>query len=308
MRVRILGSAAGGGLPQWNCNCSNCKAARLGTGRVRPRTQSSVAISADGIRWFLLNASPDIARQIDAFSPLQPVRFHPRGTPIQGVLLTNADLDHTLGLLSLREGSALSLHANREIQAALTDGLGLLPALKSFCKTKVFRASLAERRLRHADGSPSALSYRAFKVPCKKPRFASKMRSDGSGMHGAIGYKICDSKTGGCLIYAPEVLKVTENLASFLNDCDLLLFDGTFWSDNEMAKEGIAGRTALKMGHIPIQGEDGSLRRLANVTAPRKIFVHINNTNPILRENSPERRRVLSAGWQVGEDGMEFEI
>ncbi len=190
MRVRLLGTAAGGGLPQWNCNCPNCAEARRGTGRVRQRTQSSVAISADGRRWFLLNASPDIARQIESFPPLRPAKYHPRGTPIQGVLLTNADIDHTLGLLLLREGSFAAIHASRETEAALVSGLGLLPALRSFCQTKVFRASSVGRRLPHADGSPSNLSCRAFAVPCKRPRFAAKIRARKPNLGGAIGYEI----------------------------------------------------------------------------------------------------------------------
>jgi pyrroloquinoline quinone biosynthesis protein B len=308
MHVRLLGTAAGGGVPQWNCNCPNCKEARRGTGRVRPRTQSSAAFSADGNRWFLLNASPDIGRQIESFPPLQPARFHPRGTSIQGVLLTNADMDHTLGLLLLREGAVATIHASRETEVALTNGLGLLPALRSFCKTKIVRVSRAERRLRHADGSPSALSYQAFEVPGKRPRFAAKIKRGHSVASGAIGYKIRDLNTGGRLIYVPEILRVTESLAEFMNNCELLLFDGTCWSDDEMARRGIAGPTAAKMGHVPINGAGGSLRALAGVTFPRKVYVHINNTNPILFEKSPERRRVVAAGWQIGEDGMEFKI
>jgi pyrroloquinoline quinone biosynthesis protein B len=308
MRVRLLGTAAGGGVPQWNCNCQNCAEARRGNGRVRPRTQSSVAISADGKRWFLLNASPDIARQIESFPPLQPAGFQPRGTPIQGVLLTNADLDHTLGALLLREGSAATIHASWETEAALTDGLGLLPTLRSFCRTKVLRASIEERELPHADGSPSGLSCRAFAVPCKRPRFAAKIRARKSNPGGAIGYQIRDLKTGGRLVYVPEILKITKTLAASMTRCDLLLFDGTCWSDDEMAARGIDGPTAAAMGHVPIQGEAGSLQMLAKAVRPRKVYVHINNTNPILFENSPENRRVLAAGWQIGEDGMEFEI
>jgi pyrroloquinoline quinone biosynthesis protein B len=302
MRVRLLGTAAGGGLPQWNCNCTNCRQARLSAGLVRPRTQSSVAISQDGRRWFLLNASPDLARQIEVFKPLQPTRFHPRGTPIQGVLLTNADLDHTLGLLSLREGPAFSIYASRETQAALSNHLGLLPVLQSFCPARVVRPATVDRRLRYADGSPSDLVYRAFPVPCKKPRFATTTK------RGAIGYHIQDLKTGGRLIFVPEILTITAPLARFFNNCDLLLFDGTFWSNQEMAEQGITTRTAAEMGHVPLSGSEGSLEKLAGVTHPRKVYVHINNTNPILRENSPERRQTVKAGWRVGHDGMEFNI
>src|SRR5260370_5551629 len=181
MQIRLLGTAGGGGLPQWNCNCPNCREARLGFGLVRPRTQSSVAVSADGQRWFLLNASPDIARQIAAFPPLQPAAFHPRGTPIQAVLLTNADLDHTLGLLLLREGPALHIYASEATDAALTLGAPLLPIRDSFCSPKLFPASFQETPLTHRVGSPSALSYQAFAVPAKIPRFANIRDSQNVG-------------------------------------------------------------------------------------------------------------------------------
>ncbi len=173
MQVKLLGTAAGGGLPQWNCNCANCREARRGSGRVRPWTQSGVAISAgDGRCWFLLNASPDLARQMESFPPLQPASFHPRGTTIQGVLLTNADLDHTLGLLLLREGARLPIYSSNGTREVLTGPMALLPFLDSFCGITVFNASLREEKLRHLVGSDCSLSYEAFVVPCKTPRFS----------------------------------------------------------------------------------------------------------------------------------------
>lgn len=312
MQIRLLGTAAGGGLPQWNCNCPNCREARLESGLVRPRTQSSVAVSADGQRWFLLNASPDIARQIAAFAPLQPAAFHPRGTPIQAVLLTNADLDHTLGLLLLREGPALHIYASEATDAALTLGAPLLPILDSFCSTKLFHASFQETPLHHRDGTPSALSYQACAVPAKTPRFAKTRDSQAARARllpgHSIAYKIRDSQTGGSLVYAPEVLEINDAVLSLTKDCHLLLFDGTFWSDDEMAALGINRVTAREMGHVPIHGESGSLTAFAGVSGLKKVYVHINNTNPILREDSPERRQAAAAGWQIGEDGMEFTI
>jgi len=308
MHVILLGTAAGGGLPQWNCRCRNCQAARSGSGQVRPRSQSSVAISADRKRWFLLNASPDLARQIESFPPLHPRGPGARQTPIQAVLLTNADLDHTLGLLSLRENPDLHIYASREIQDALSSGLALLPTLNRFCKTKVDRAPFTPQRLRHRDGTASSLVFRAIRVPGKSPRFAAGRKSAKPTGGCAIGYKIEDAKTGGCLVYVPEILALTPEVISLVGDGDLLLFDGSFWSENEFAENGIGGRRAAQMGHIPIGGANGSLRGLAGVAAKEKVFVHINNTNPILRENSPERREVLAAGWKVGEDGMEFKF
>jgi len=308
MHVMLLGTAAGGGVPQWNCRCRNCRMARAGLGQVRPRSQSSVAISADRRRWFLLNASPDLARQIEAFPPLHPTGRHPRQTPLQAVLLTNADLDHTLGLLSLRENPELLIYASEETQLALTQGLALLPTLSKFCKTKLLKASETRQRLRHLDGSACSLSFQAFRVPGKRPRFAVGRKAAAAHGASAIGYKIVDEKTGGCLVYLPEILALTSQVISLIDDCDLLLFDGSFWSENELAENGITGRLASQMGHIPIAGEDGSLRGLAGMTAPQKVFVHINNTNPILRENSRERRLALAAGWEIGHDGMEFKL
>ncbi len=308
MHVILLGTAAGGGLPQWNCRCRNCRAARTGSGLVRPRSQSSVAISADRKRWFLLNASPDLPRQIESFIPLQPSGPHPRQTPIQAVLLTNADLDHTLGLLSLRENPELLIYASAETQFALTQGLALLPTLNKYCQARVRQAPLTRQRLCHRDGSPSSLSFQAFRVPGKRPRFAARGKSTKLNGGSAIGYKIYDGKTGGCLVYLPEILALTPEVISLVSDGDILLFDGSFWSENELAENGISGRLASQMGHIPIGGENGSLRGLTGVTAPQKVFVHINNTNPILRENSRERQQALAAGWIVGHDRMEFQL
>jgi len=308
MHVILLGTAAGGGVPQWNCRCRNCRAARTGSGRVRPRSQSSVAISADRKRWFLLNASPDLARQCESFPPLHPTGRHSRQTPLQAVLLTNADLDHTLGLLSLRETSSLLIYASKETQFALTKGMALLPTLNKFCKTKICPVPFTRQRLRHVDKSACSLSFQAFRVPGKQPRFAAGRKTAKANGSSAIGYKIVDEKTGRCLVYVPEMLALTPKVVSLLGDCDLLLFDGSFWSENELAENGIVGRSASQMGHLPIAGENGSLRGLSRVAGPQKIFVHINNTNPILRENSRERRQVLAAGWEIGQDGMEFKL
>ena len=303
MHVRLLGTAAGGGFPQWNCHCRNCREARSNPTEARPRTQSSVAISADGERWFLLNASPDILGQIAAFPPLQPTRFETRGTPIHAVLLTNADLDHSLGVLSLRENGTLSVYASAETRTDLEQGVVRFSVLSQFCAVKWFTASPAEESLLYADGAASPLSYEAFKVPSKPPKFSTRTQ-DG----GVIGYRIRDRQTGGCLIYVPDILQLTDQLPVLLNDCDLLLFDGTFWSENEMREQNINQVTAREMGHLPIEGSGGSLRGLAAVTRPEKVYIHINNTNPILLQSSAERRQIDAEGWTVGEDGMEFEI
>ena len=307
MRIRVLGTAAGGGFPQWNCNCHNCREARTNPAGAHPRTQSSIAISADGERWFLLNASPDLAAQIAVFPPLQPTRFPIRGTPIEAVLLTNADLDHTLGLLSLRENPTLSIYASPETRSDLTEGSAPLSVLGKFCTMRWFPVSLTEEPLLQADGSASLLSYMAFPVPGKPPKFARRS----TAQHGAgdsVGYRIRDTTTGGTLIYAPDVLDLSGGLATRLDDCDLLFFDGTFWSETEMSDRKINDVTARDMGHLPISGSCGSLEGLKTVSRPSRIYIHINNTNPILLETSPERAAVRAAGWTVGEDGMEFQV
>jgi pyrroloquinoline quinone biosynthesis protein B len=171
MRIHLLGTAAGGGVPQWNCRCTVCREARAGNGRVRPRTQSSVALSADGRSWFLLNASPDIRAQMEIFPPLHPSGGSARNSPVQAVLLTNADLDHTLGLLLLREGEKLCIHAPSNVRAALSEGISLEPALRSFCGTEWIEPAPRPQPLRLRDGSPSGLAYEAIPLPGKPPRF-----------------------------------------------------------------------------------------------------------------------------------------
>jgi pyrroloquinoline quinone biosynthesis protein B len=307
MRIQLLGTAAGGGFPQWNCRCRNCAEARTNPAAAHPRTQSSVAVSADGQRWFLLNASPDIAAQIAAFPPLQPARVPVRGTPIQAVLLTNADLDHSLGVLCLRENAVLSLYASAETRSDLSQGVGLLPVLDVFCGVKWSCASATEEPLLYADGSASSLVYSALPVPSKPPRF-SRRGLDGAAPGGSVAYRIRDTRTGGSLIYAPDVMELSGELTAFLNECDLLLFDGTLWSETEMQEQQISQVTARDMGHLPISGPRGSLNGLRGLSRPAKVYIHINNTNPILLEHSPERAQVRAAGWTVGEDGTAFTI
>src|SRR6266850_1649220 len=302
MQIRLLGTAAGGGVPQWNCNCAICREARAGSGRVRPRTQSSVSVSADGQHWFLLNASPDIRAQIESAPALQPADGKVRGSPIEAVLLTNADLDHTLGLLLLREGAKLRVHAPAKVQHALTDGISVAPVLASFCGIKWIEPAAETMPLLQRDGSPSGLLYQAFPVPGHSPRFM-KRRVFQSGH--VVGYRITDEKTGGRLLFLPDVAALDEGLIKLLAECEMVLFDGTFWSEDEMRERGVGNVPASDMGHVPISGARGSLKVLADV-AVKKIYVHINNTNPILLEDSPERAAVMAAGCATGEDGMKF--
>ncbi len=295
MWVRVLGSAAGGGFPQWNCGCPQCTAARDGSRPCRPRTQSSVAVSADYRRWFLLNASPDVRSQIEAFPALHPRSV--RDSPIQAALLTDAELDHTLGLLLLREVDELEVHATRAVYQTLSSGTSLLQTLGAYANVD-WRQVVTDRDVPLGDG----LSYRAFDVP------TSKQARFGTGDVGVVGYRISDQRTGRSLAYVPGAQGLRASVLDQMEGCDCLLFDGTCWQDDELIRLGIARKTSRDMGHLPIGGADGSLKQLAGLLIGRKIYIHINNTNPILLEDSPERRVVEENGLEVAVDGLELEI
>ena len=295
--MRVLGAAAGGGFPQWNCNCPQCQAARDGSRPCRARTQSSVAVSADYRQWFLLNASPDIRTQIESFPAL-----HPRGvrdTPLQAVLLTDAELDHTLGLLLLREAGHLEVHATATVHETLLEGTSLLQTLDAYAHVEWRQVSTGVEA-----SLAGGLSYRAFPVPTsKRARFGT-----GEGEESVVGYRITDGHTGRVLVYLPGAQELTASVLDQLEGCTCLLFDGTCWQDDELIRLGIAGKTSRDMGHLPISGADGSLEQLAALPIERKIYIHINNTNPILLEDAPERRIVEEHGFEVAADGLELEI
>jgi pyrroloquinoline quinone biosynthesis protein B len=305
MWVRVLGSAAGGGYPQWNCACPACRAVRDASRPARPRTQSSIAVSPDYRQWFLLNASPDIHAQIESFPALLP-RGGPdggvsRAVPVQAVLLTDAELDHTLGLLLLREGRGLEVHATEAAHDTLRDGTSLLRTLEAYCPVS-WKRVVPGRDTPLGDG----LSYQAFDVPTtKRPRFGCG-RGDEEGR--VVGYRVTDVHTGGTLVYLPAVQELTAPLHRQLAGCDCLLVDGTCWRDDELIRLGAGGKTAREMGHLPISGPGGSLEQLAPLPVDRKIYIHINNTNPILLEDAPERRTLEQHGMEVAVDGLELRI
>lgn len=293
MWVRVLGSAAGGGFPQWNCGCPGCRAVRDGSRPARPRTQSSIAVSADYRRWFVVNASPDIRAQIEAFPALRP--HDKRETPLRAVLLTDAELDHTLGLLLLREGGGLELHATEAVRATLDTGTSLLRTLEAY-------GPVDWRRV--VPGAPvslGGLSYRAFDVPTGKPaRFPS-----GTGPGRVVGYRLTDEASGRSLVYLPCVQELTDAVRAELDGCACLLVDGTCWHDDELIRLGVGAKTAHQMGHLPMER---SLGPLAAAPAERTIYIHVNNTNPVLLEDSPERRIVAERGLEVATDGLEVRI
>jgi pyrroloquinoline quinone biosynthesis protein B len=264
-----------------------------------------VAVSADGRRWFLLNASPDLRAQIESFAPLSP-RGTIRGSAIDGVLVTNADLDHTLGLFLLREGGRLSVHTTASTRRALDEGLRLTEILDRYGGVDWHRPPANLAPLACADDALSGLSYTAFPVPGKLPRYREGRTSPSAD--DAVGYQLVDESTGGRLVYVPGLAALDDDVLARLRDADALLLDGTFWSDDEMRIAGAGDASARSMGHLPVGSEDGSLDVVARLPVARKIYIHINNTNPMLREDSPERRMVEKAGAVVGWDGLEFTL
>ena len=306
MFIRVLGSAAGGGFPQWNCGCPNCVGVRSGTIRARARTQESVALSADGDSWFLLNASPEIRQQIESFRGLHPRAQ--RDTPIQGIVLTNGDLDHALGLLSLRESQPLALYSTKRVHSGFSEGNVLYRTLQRFegqITLHPLELGAAEQPLRLLDGTESGLSLKAFAAPGKA---ALHLDQSDSQPTDNIGVLIRDQRTGKRLAYIPAAGANSAEVTAAASAADAVFFDGTFWSSDELIALGASTRRAEDMAHWPIGGPEGSLEFLRGSSASRRIYIHINNTNPMLREDSAERDQVQAAGVEVAFDGMELEL
>jgi pyrroloquinoline quinone biosynthesis protein B len=303
MIVKVLGSAAGGGFPQVNCNCRNCADVRMGRLGLRPRTQSSLAVSADGKRWLLLNASPDIRQQIAATPELAPPPGSgTRASPIAAVALTNGDVDHVAGLLSLREGLPFTLFASERVLEALAAN-SIFNVLSSHCVT---RATLALEERVEVDGG---LTLEAYAVPGKVALYLE----DGSAAFGtregdSIGLRVSNPATGASFHYIPGCAAVDAALALRLQDARLVLFDGTLYTDDEMIAQGLSEKTGNRMGHISMSGPQGSMAAFAALGVVRRIYVHMNNSNPILREDSAERAHVERAGWEIAWDGMEIRL
>jgi len=299
VRVHILGSAAGGGFPQWNCNCVNCAGLRTGSLRAKPRTQSSVAVSSDGKRWSLLNASPDLRTQISAFPDLQPTS-EVRSSAIDSVLLSDAELDHITGLLTLRESQPVRLYCTSRVFDWVFASNPIFAALN---QPERLRVTKVEDRKPEAIGC--GLGFEPLFVSGKVPTYVKPAPPNPDGV--TVAYKLTDARAGSSLLYVPAIKAIDDRFIAMASGCDCLMFDGSFWSENEMELRGAGTRTASAMGHIPISGPAGSLTRLSDLRT-RKIYTHINNTNPILDENSVERRTVEKAGWEVAEDGMDFVV
>jgi pyrroloquinoline quinone biosynthesis protein B len=292
----VLGAAAGGGFPQWNCNCDVCRLGWAGDPRVRARTQASLAVSADRKRWTLLNASPDLRAQIQAIQPLHPGGGK-RGSPIEAVVLTGAEIDQTAGLLSLRERSPFTVMATAATLAAVAAN----PMFGVLAADVVSRRAITPGE-KFALGNE--LRAELFMVPGKLPLYLEGDDPDTAAESAAnVGVEITDGRRR--LAYVPGAASVTPALHERLSRADVILFDGTLFTDDEMIRTGTGAKSGRRMGHMPIEGPDGSLAALQGLST-RKIFVHINNTNPILVDGSAERRRAEAAGWDVAWDGMEI--
>jgi len=308
VKIRVLGSAAGGGCPQWNCACRNCRGARDGSVRIEARTQECVAVSADGDAWFLVNASPDIRSQIESFPAL-----HPRGlrqSPIQGILLTNGDLDHTLGLLSLRESHPLVVYATEAVRRGFVESNVLYRTLQRFPGQVTWRTLTlgSEVALSDGDGDPSGLSVEALAVPGKLPIHLEGLGGAGPEPGDNVGLLIRERGPDRALVYLSTVGRLTSETLSAAEGADCLFFDGTFWSEEELCELGVSEKRAREMAHLPIGGESGSLAALRRARPPLRIYIHLNNTNPVLAEDSPERAAVERAGWRVARDGLEIAL
>ena len=299
VKAIILGSAAGGGLPQWNCRCRVCELARLDDGRVEPRTQSSIAVTQDGEHWLLVNASPDIRQQIEATRELHP-RHGSRHSPISAVLLTNGDVDHVAGLLTLRESQPFALYATATTRDSVDANRIFSVANPEFVPR---RAIVMDEPFEPVPG----LLVTMFVVPGKVPLWLEDASMViGAATETTVGLDI--TAGGRRLLYIPGCADVTGAVKRRIAGADALLFDGTLFTDGEMVEAGLGHKTARRMGHVPMSGEGGSLESLSDVSVGRRIFVHINNTNPALVRDAEERGIAEAAGWEIGHDGMEVAL
>ena len=304
MKVRVLGSAAGGGFPQWNCNCPNCRGLRDGTLDAKARTQSSIAVSSDGTDWVLINASPDLLAQIKAFPALQPNRAI-RDTGIRAIILCDGQIDHTTGLLMLREGKRLEIWCTEMVHEDLTTGNPLFDILGHYCGVDWRRLPLEQDATFSVDGIAD-VRFAAVPLASKAPPYSPHRNDPHEGDN--VGLRITDTRSGRSLFYAPGLGEIEPRVATHLRDADALMVDGTFWTDDEMIRLGVSKKRARDIGHLPQSGAGGMIEVLAPLRASHKVLIHINNTNPILIEASPERAELRRAGIEVAYDGMEIEI
>lgn len=309
MKICVLGSAAGGGFPQWNCNHPNSRRARQNDPAARPRTQSSITVSADGEDWFLFNASPDLRKQINDNAILQPKRDL-RHSPIQGAVLTNADVDHVAGLLNLRESQPLNIYATQRVLDVLAANSIFNVLNPKFVKRIPMQLNQSTE-MQKADGSPAGITVVPFAVPGKVALWledASKGDNFGSVEEDTVALEVRDGKGELRFFYIPGCAAMTPELADRLRGAPLVFFDGTLWTDDEMIRGNVGVKTGKRMGHMSNSDPDGTIEAFKDLDVKRKIFIHINTTNPILLDDSEERKIAEAAGWEVSYDGMMLDV
>ena len=304
MRAVVLGAAAGGGFPQWNSNAEACRRARAGDAKALPRTQASLAVSGDGKRWFLINASPDLRQQIQANAILHPSHGL-RSSPIEGVILTGADVDAIAGLLHLRERQRFTIYASERVLGVLKAN-SIFGVLAEDCVRRQAVPLGQPFEPAHVDGSGSGLAVELFDVPGKVALYLESGSSPDQlrGRSGdTVGVEV--SASGKRLVYVPGCAAMTDDLRRRIAGASIVLFDGTLWQDDEMIRLGLGPKTGQRMGHMSVNGPDGTIAAFQDIAVARKVLVHINNSNPILLDDSIERRALTEEGWEVAYDGME---
>lgn len=299
MRVRVLGTAAGGGVPQWNCACPGCSGARAHPGW--RRRHASLAVQADEGRWYLVNATPDLGDQVEDCPELHPGP-EPRRTPLAGVILTDAELDHTLGIARLREADGIEIVATAPVRHALLNGLHLGEVLTPYARLDWRPLGPGDRPL--TEGSPLAVG--AVPVSAKRPRYAAGLDAPDDDAW-VVALRLTDRATGRSLLYAPALAAWPDAFQRAAEEADCVIVDGTFWSDDEPLTSGFGSRTATAMGHLPIEGPDGTAHRLAALEA-RTLYTHLNNTNPLNDPAAPQYSGLRKLGVEVAADGMVIDL
>ncbi len=304
MFVHVLGSGAGGGFPQWNCNCVNCKGVREGTVKASPRTQSSIAVSANGTDWILFNTSPDIKKQLDDFPALQPAR-QVRDTAITAIVITDAQIDHVTGMLTLREhNKPWEVYTTKAVYEDLTTGFPVFNILGHF--RGINHHEIATDQSSFTIPTAEGLVFTAVPLKSEAPPYSPHRHNTVPGDN--IGMRIEDTRTGKNLFYAPGLGVAEPHVLEYMRNADCVLVDGTVWTDDEMSNEGISNKRAQEMGHLDQSSKGGIMDILCSMDKPRKFLIHINNTNPILNEDSPQRKMLNDAGIEVSYDGMDIEL
>jgi pyrroloquinoline quinone biosynthesis protein B len=304
MQIRVLGSAAGGGFPQWNCNCLNCSGVRQGSINAQMRTQSSIIVGNGSPDWALINASPDVLTQIKQTPALQPAR-HVRDSGIAAVVLMDAQVDHVTGLMMLRErNSPLPIYATQQVFDDLTTGLPLVKTLSHYCTVdqRFIRSDQEHFSIPELTG----IAFKPITLSSKAPPYSPHRNDPHPGDN--IGLLITDLASRKKVFYAPGLGVIEPQVEQAMREADVLLVDGTFWTDDEMIGLGLSSKRAIDMGHLAQSGPDGMIEALAPYSTKRRILIHINNTNPILREDSAQALQLKALGIEVAFDGMHIEI